>query len=61
MIPANMSISIETDLSSMMKWHTNQDEFQNQIKGEVKMTIFLPNQKVRTFNYCAGDVGYHYI
>lgn len=51
-------VEIEPGGMREIHWHTNQDEFQYYIKGDARMTVFMPGPKARTFNYHAGDVGY---
>ena len=41
-----------------MHWHPNNDEWQYDIEGDARMTVFAGEGKARTFNYHAGDVGY---
>lgn len=51
-------VTVEPGAMREIHWHTNQDEFQYDIKGKARMTVFMPGPKARTFNYSAGDVGY---
>jgi oxalate decarboxylase len=50
-----------------MHWHPNTDEWQYYLSGQGRMTVFASGGKARTFDFCAGDVGYvpfamgHYI
>jgi oxalate decarboxylase len=50
-----------------LHWHPTADEWQYYIEGEGRMSVFAAEQKARTFDYRAGDVGYvpfamgHYI
>ncbi len=51
-------VEVEPGAMREIHWHTNNDEFQYYIKGQARMTLFMPGPKARTFNYQAGDVGY---
>lgn len=51
-------VEVEPGAMREIHWHTNNDEFQYYIKGQARMTVFMPGPKARTFNYQAGDVGY---
>ncbi len=51
-------VEVEPGAMREIHWHTNNDEFQYYIRGEARMTVFMPGPKARTFNYRAGDVGY---
>jgi oxalate decarboxylase len=60
-------VEVEPGGMREMHWHPNGDEWQYYIEGEARMTVFASENKARTFNYTAGDVGYvpfamgHYI
>ncbi|NHN83263.1 cupin domain-containing protein [Acetobacter musti] len=41
-----------------LHWHPNNDEWQYFVRGRARMTVFASGGKARTFDYCAGDVGY---
>jgi oxalate decarboxylase len=41
-----------------LHWHPNTDEWQYYLEGEGRMTVFGSEQKARTFDYRAGEVGY---
>ena len=60
-------VEIEPGGLREMHWHPNTDEWQYYIQGNGRMTVFAADDKARTFDYQAGDVGYvplamgHYI
>ena len=60
-------VEIEPGGLRELHWHPNNDEWQYYIEGNGRMTVFAAEQKARTFDYQAGDVGYvpfamgHYI
>lgn len=60
-------VEIEPGGMREMHWHPNNDEWQYYIQGNGRMTVFAAEDKARTFDYQAGDVGYvplamgHYI
>lgn len=60
-------VELEPGALRELHWHPNADEWQYYIEGEGRMTVFGSEQKARTFDYRAGDVGYvpfamgHYI
>jgi oxalate decarboxylase len=60
-------VEIEPGGMREMHWHPNNDEWQYYIQGSGRMTVFAAEDKARTFDYQAGDVGYvplamgHYI
>jgi oxalate decarboxylase len=49
---------IEPGCIREMHWHSNNDEWQYFVRGRARMTVFASGGKARTFDYCAGDVGY---
>jgi oxalate decarboxylase len=51
---------VEIDPGGMreLHWHPNTDEWQYDISGRSRMTVFASGGKARTFDYQAGDVGY---
>jgi oxalate decarboxylase len=70
--PASKTVAavlVELDPGALreLHWHPTADEWQYYIEGEGRMTVFGAEQKARTFDYRAGDVGYvpfamgHYI
>jgi oxalate decarboxylase len=60
-------VELEPGALRELHWHPNADEWQYYLEGEGRMTVFGSEQKARTFDYRAGDVGYvpfamgHYI
>jgi len=60
-------IELEPGALREIDWHPDADELQYYLSGEARMTVFDATANARTFNYCAGDVGYvpktlgHYI
>jgi oxalate decarboxylase len=64
---AGALVGIEPGAMREMHWHPNTDEWQYYLSGQGRMTVFASGGKARTFDYCAGDVGYvpfamgHYI
>ncbi len=60
-------VEIEPGAMREMHWHPNNDEWQYDIEGSGRMTVFASEGRARTFDYQAGDVGYvpfamgHYI
>ena len=64
---AGALVEIEPGAMREMHWHPNTDEWQYYLSGQGRMTVFASGGKARTFDYCAGDVGYvpfamgHYI
>ncbi|WP_407177610.1 cupin domain-containing protein [Bradyrhizobium sp. STM 3562] len=60
-------VELEPGALRELHWHPTADEWQYYIEGEGRMTVFAAEQKARTFDYRAGDVGYvpfamgHYI
>jgi oxalate decarboxylase len=60
-------VEIEPGGLRELHWHPNADEWQYYIEGSGRMTVFAAEQRARTFDYQAGDVGYvpfamgHYI
>lgn len=56
----NMSLAIvEVEPGAMREihWHPMEDEWQYYLSGEARMTVYMPDAGVRTFDYKAGDVG----
>lgn len=51
-------VEIEPGGLRELHWHPNNDEWQYYIEGNGRMTVFAAEQKARTFDYQAGDVGY---
>jgi oxalate decarboxylase len=64
---AAVLVELEPGALRELHWHPMADEWQYYIEGEGRMTVFAAEQKARTFDYRAGDVGYvpfamgHYI
>jgi oxalate decarboxylase len=64
---AAVLVELEPGALRELHWHPMADEWQYYIEGEGRMTVFGAEQKARTFDYRAGDVGYvpfamgHYI
>jgi oxalate decarboxylase len=61
--PASKTVAaalVELDPGALreLHWHPTTDEWQYYIEGEGRMTVFAAEQRARTFDYCAGDVGY---
>jgi oxalate decarboxylase len=60
-------VELEPGALRELHWHPMGDEWQYYIEGQGRMTVFGAEQKARTFDYQAGDVGYvpfamgHYI
>lgn len=60
-------VEVEPGAIRELHWHPTNDEWQYYISGRGRMTVFASGGKARTFDYCAGDVGYipfamgHYI
>jgi oxalate decarboxylase len=51
-------VEVEPGHMREIHWHPNADEWQYYIAGEARMTVFAGEQKARTFDFRAGDVGY---
>jgi oxalate decarboxylase len=51
-------VELEPGALRELHWHPTADEWQYYIEGEGRMTVFAGEQRARTFDYRAGDVGY---
>jgi oxalate decarboxylase len=51
-------VEVEPGAMRELHWHPNTDEWQYYLSGRGRMTVFASSAKARTFDYCAGDVGY---
>jgi oxalate decarboxylase len=51
-------VELEPGALRELHWHPAADEWQYYIEGEGRMTVFAGEQRARTFDYRAGDVGY---
>ncbi len=60
-------VEIEPGGMRELHWHPNADEWQYYISGTARMGVFSAEERARTFDFRAGDVGYvpfangHYI
>jgi oxalate decarboxylase len=51
-------VEVEPGGMRELHWHPNADEWQYYLEGTGRMTVFAAERRARTFDYCAGDVGY---
>jgi oxalate decarboxylase len=51
-------VEIERGGLRELHWRTNNEEWQYYLSGQGRMTVFVSSGRARTFDYCAGDVGY---
>lgn len=64
---ASAIVTVKPGCIREMHWHPNGSEWQYWIKGKGRMTVFPGEEKARTFNFNANDVGFvsnmagHYI
>lgn len=64
---AALFIDLEPGAMREIHWHPDADELQYYLSGKARMTVFDSVDNARTFDFCAGDVGYvpktlaHYI
>ena len=55
---ASAIVTVKPGSMRAMHWHPNDSEWQYWIKGKGRMTVFPGEQKARTTDFSANDVGF---